>query len=59
MTHDRREARFWQSVGARLLVIMALGWLSILWFRGCLAPQIQEEILLDQQKANGPALPSQ
>ncbi|QJW98955.1 hypothetical protein [Frigoriglobus tundricola] len=59
MTHHRRESPFWRSVGARLLAIMVLAWLSILWFRGCLAPQIQEEILRDQQNTHGSARPAQ
>ena len=45
------ESRFWRSVIARLTVVACLGGASVLWFRGCLVPQIRDEVQQDQQKA--------
>ena len=53
MTRQRHESPFWRSVGARLFVVLLVGWLSILWFRGCLVSQVRDEVRDEQQKAAG------
>jgi hypothetical protein len=57
MRRTRRESPFWRSVGARVLVILLAGWLSILWFRGCLVPQVRDEMQQNQRKASDPTVP--
>lgn len=57
MPHDRGEAPFWRSVGARFLLVLLAGWLSVLWFQGCLAPSARDEVLQNQQKAADGVVP--
>jgi hypothetical protein len=57
MPFNRRELRFWQSVAVRLLVVLLAGWLSILWFQGCLIPSTREEMQQNQLKAADSAMP--
>jgi hypothetical protein len=47
----RREYRFWWSAVVRLAAIVLVGWVSVLWFQGCLVPSIKDEVRHDQQKA--------
>jgi hypothetical protein len=57
MSHDSRESPFWRSAGARLLLVLLAGWLSVLWFQGCLVPSARDEVLQNQQKAADGGLP--
>jgi hypothetical protein len=51
------EFVFWRSVGARLLLILVAGLLSVLWFQGCLVPMTRDEMQQNHQKAADPAVP--
>ena len=57
MPDKRRDVPFWWLVGERLLLVLLAGWLSVLWFQGCLLPSAREEILQNQQKAADTAVP--
>jgi hypothetical protein len=51
MAQDGRNSRFWPAVAARLAVVVLLGWLSVLWFQGCLVPRAKDEMRREQEKA--------
>jgi hypothetical protein len=57
MPHDQSAFQFWRSVAGRLFLIFLIGWLTIVWFQGCLAPQARDEILQEQQNAAGQQAP--
>jgi hypothetical protein len=57
MPRDRSEFRFWRWAAARLSLILPIGWLTVLWFRGCLVPLTKDEMRREQQKLGGQELP--
>lgn len=52
---DRRSSSFWQAVALRLIVVWLLGWAVVVWFQGCLAPSVRDEMREDHQKTMPPA----
>jgi hypothetical protein len=57
MPNERREFRLWRSVVVRLLVIGFAGWLTVLWFQGCLVPAAKDDVRQEQEKAAGQNAP--
>ena len=57
MPQDRSEFGFWRSVAARLFVIVLVGCLVIVWFRGCLVPLTKDEMRREHEKALDPEVP--
>ncbi len=58
MPHDHGEFPFWRAVGARFLLVLLIGGVSILWFQGCLVPMAIDEMRQNQQKAAEGVVPS-
>jgi hypothetical protein len=57
MGRNRSEFLLWRFAAGRLLVILLLGWLTILWFQGCLVPLTRDEIRREQEKVSGTEAP--
>jgi hypothetical protein len=59
MPQDRTEFQLWGSFAVRLFAIGLIGWFTIIWFQGCLAPSAKEEMRRMGDRAIKEAAPSE